>query len=137
MDSEQLKRYNKMSQGRENVYVLQEGVDTPAEKSAFGLPGDVRIMRALNKPKLLPKTIEMLSLWYTKPVPDAPDAYMTVSRSVWENSTGTPKNNNNRIRSEMLLGVNLVRPCPEGCEFTTITHVFTPGVPEIMAKRST
>ena len=134
MDSTQLKRYNKMSQGRENVFVLQEGVDTRTEESAYGIPGDARIMRALNKPKLLPKTMEMLSLWYTKHVQDLPDAYMVVSRSVWENSTGTPKQSN-RLRSEMLLGVNLLRPCAEGCELTTITHVFAPGVPEMLAKR--
>lgn len=134
MDSSQLKKYNKMSQGREDVFVLQEGVDTRPENSVYGFAGDARIMRALNKPKLLPKTIEMLSLWYTKPVPHAPNAYMTVSRSVWENATGTPKHSN-RIRSEMLLGVNLLRPCADGCELTTITHVFAPGVPEVMAKR--
>ena len=102
--------------------------------SLFGFLGDARIMRALNKPKLLPKVIEMLTLSHTRPIPDAPDSYMTVSRSVWENATGTPKHSN-RLRSEMLLGVNLFRPCPEGCELTSITHVFAPGVPEIMAKR--
>ena len=134
MDSSQLKKYNKMSQGREDVFVLQEGVDTRPENSVYGFAGDARIMRALNKPKLLPKTIEMLSLWYTKPIPHAPNSYMTVNRSVWENATGTPKHSN-RLRSEMLLGVNLLRPCPDGCELTTITHVFAPGVPEMMAKR--
>lgn len=134
MDASQLKKYNKMSQGRETVFVLQEGVDTRVEDSPHGFPGDARILRALNKPKLLPKTIEMLSLWYSRAIPDAPDSYMTVSRSVWENATGTPKNSN-RLRSEMLLGVNLMRACPEGCELTTITHVFAPGVPEMMAKR--
>jgi hypothetical protein len=136
LDSSQLKRYNKMSQGREDVLVLQDGVDTCAEDSLYGFPGDARIMRSLNKPKLLPKVIEMLSLWYSRILPYAsPNAYMTVSRSVWENATGTPQKNNHRLRSEMLLGVNLLRPCPEGCELTTITHVFAPGVPEMMAKR--
>lgn len=134
MDSSQLKRYNKMSQGRENVFILQEGVDTTIEQSMYGIPGDARILRALNKPKLLPKTIETLSMWYAKHVQDLPDSYLVVSRSVWENSTGTPKQSN-RLRSEMLLGVNLLRPCADGCELTTITHVFAPGVPEIMAKR--
>ena len=41
------------------------------------------------------------------------------------------------VRSEMLLGVQLLRPVDDGhhCELTTITHVFLPGVPEMLAKR--
>jgi hypothetical protein len=140
LDSSQLKKYNKMSQGREDIFVLQEGVDTTPEASIYGLSGDARIMRALNKPKFLPKTIEMLSLWYSKEVPDAPGAYMIVSRSVWENATGTPKSSN-RLRSEMLLGVNLIRPAPDGrggnsfAELTVIQHVFPQGLPEQLVKR--
>ena len=134
LDSSKVKLYNKMSQGREELLVVQEGVDTEATDSEYGFAGDLKIMRALNKPKLLPKTIEMLSLWYTTPLEVAPDSYMIVSRSVWENESGTPKASD-KLRSEMLLGVQLLRPCSEGCELTTITHVYSPGVPELLAKR--
>ena len=74
--------------------------------SLFGFLGDARIMRALNKPKLLPKVIEMLALLHTQTIPDASDSYMTVSHSIWENTRGTPKHSN-QLCSEMLLGVNL------------------------------
>ena len=140
LDSSQIKKYNKMSQGREDVLILQEGVETISEESQYGFAGDARIMRALNKPRLFPKTIEMLSLWYSQQLKNAPGSYMTVSRSVWEDELGHGSNASNdktMLRSEMLLGVTLLRPCPYGCEITTITHVFSPGVPEIMAKRST
>jgi hypothetical protein len=75
-------------------------------------------------------------------------AYMVVSRSVWEDDSGAtqqlPSTNHHhhnrchsdRIRSEMLLGVQLLRPCTEGCEITTITHVYSPVVPEVMAKNA-
>jgi len=137
LDSTQVKRYNKMSQGREDLLILQEGVDTTADESKYGFAGDAKIVRALVKPKMLPKTIEMLSLWYSKPIESAPGAYMIVSRSVWEEAQVTSPSNHNVLRSEMLLGVQLLRPCSNGkcCELTTVTHVFSPGVPELMAKR--
>jgi hypothetical protein len=145
LDSSQVKTYNKMSVGRDDVLILQEGVETRKESSPYGLAGDVRIMRSLNKPRLLPKTIEVLSLWYTKQLEHVPPGtFMTVSRSVWEDDSGLHKScRNDTLRSEMLLGVTLLRPVPAvgttlyHCEITTITHVFSPGVPEYMAKRAT
>lgn len=137
LDSSQIKKYNKMSQGRSDLLVMQEGVETTAAESEYGFAGDAKIMRSLNKPRMLPKTIEMLSLWYTRVLADSPDAYMIVNRSVWENDSATPQKASNLLRSEMLLGVMLLRPCKggEACELTTITHVYSPGVPEMLAKR--
>lgn len=62
---------------------------------------------------------------------------MTVSRSVWEDDSGVHvEPPSGRLRSEMLLGVHWLRPVGTGAtEMTTITHVFSPGVPEAMAKR--
>jgi hypothetical protein len=137
LDSSQIKKYNKMSQGRSDLLVMQEGVETTAAESEYGFAGAAKIMRSLNKPRMLPKTIEMLSLWYTRVLEDSPDAYMIVNRSVWENDSATPQKSSNLLRSEMLLGVMLLRPCMgvEACELTTITHVYSPGVPEMLAKR--
>jgi hypothetical protein len=137
LDSSQIKKYNKMSQGRFDLLVLQEGVETTAAESEYGFAGDAKIMRSLNKPRMLPKTIEMLSLWYTRVLEHTPDAYMIVNRSVWENDSATTQKSSNLLRCEMLLGVILLRPCKggEACEMTTITHVYSPGVPEVIAKR--
>jgi len=144
LDSSKTGLYNKMSQGREDILILQAGVDTTADESEYGFAGDAKIMRALVKPKMLPKTIEMLSLWYSKPLPNAPPgSYMIVNRSVWEDGQGVTSqsstnqsNNHNMLRCEMLLGVQLLRPVGrDHCELTTITHAFSPGVPEYMAKK--
>lgn len=137
LDSEQVQKYNKMSQGRFTLLSLQSGVETTAQESDHGFAGEAKIMRSLNKPRMLPKTIEMLSLWYTCALKHAPDSFMIVNRSVWENGSATPQTSSNLIRSEMLLGVQLLRPCQGGaaCELTTITHVYSPGVPEVLAKR--
>lgn len=142
LDSSKVKLYNKMSQGRDDVSILQRGVDTKASESSYGFAGDARIHRMLIKPKMLPKTIEVLSLQHSKKLRNEnDDSFMTVSRSVWEDDSGVHvESPSGRIRSEMLLGVQLLRPtvAPDGqmwCEMTTITHVFSPGVPEAMAKR--
>jgi hypothetical protein len=80
---------------------------------------------------MLPKAIEMLSLMKTaNTIENAPGSYMIVSHS------GEHKCTRNTIRSEMLLGVTLIRPVEEMvCELTTINHVYAPGVPEYLAKK--
>lgn len=140
LDSSRIKDYNKISLGREDMLVIQDGVHTTATESPYGFAGLAKIMKNLNKPKLLPKTIEILSLIYAKPLLNAPGAYMTVSRSVFEDDSGQHKCTKHTIRSEMLLGVHLIRPIEsldgtKRCELTTITHIYTPGVPEVLAKR--
>lgn len=138
LDSSQIKLYNKMSVSREDTHIIQASVDTTEEESEYGFAGAAKIMRALNKPKLLPMTLELVSLWNARRLEQAPGSYMIVNRSVWEDSSDMPKPcSDNVVRTEMLLGVQLVRPCNGGrhCELTTITHVYPQGVPEAMAKR--
>ena len=112
---------------------------------------------------VFPKVIETLCIMYITTIPDEPDSYMIVSRSIledesWDSHDNTamiptavsPHNSNvtvptsstTTIRSEMLLNVYFVRPVKEPCnsdycccELTTITHVVSAGVPEIIAKR--
>eukprot|EP00934_Nitzschia_sp_Nitz4_P006238 Nitzschia sp. Nitz4//scaffold25_size161228//34569//36521//NITZ4_002419-RA/size161228-processed-gene-0.40-mRNA-1//1//CDS//3329544553//6228//frame0 len=139
MDSSRIKEYSKMSAGREDLLRIQCGLDTLAHESAFGFPGDCKIVRALNRPRFLPTTIETMSLSYSKPIETSPGSYITVIRSVFEDDSGEHKSPSaNTVRSEMLLGVLLFRPANANetvCEFTTITHVYSPGVPEMIARR--
>ena len=139
MDNSKVKEYNSMSQGRKDVLVIQDDVDMLASESRYGFSGHCRIVKTLNKPRLLPTTIEMISLNYTQPLEIAPNSYMMVQRSVFEDDSGEHKGSNkNTIRSEMLLGVVLIRPAdPDDntCELTNVTHVYSPGVPEMLAKR--
>lgn len=140
MDSSRIKEYNKLSQGRQDLVKIQEGLDTTEEMSLFGFAGDCKMVKALNKLKLLPTAIETLSLSYSKPLTSAPGSYMTVIRSVFEDNSGEHKSPAaNTIRSEMLLGVLLFRPANADhsvCELTNVTHLFSPGVPEMLARRA-
>jgi hypothetical protein len=144
MDSSRVGEYNKMSQGRRDVLYLQRGIDTTADESEYGIPGEAKIVKSLNKPPLIRRKIEVLTLIYARKLKEA-DGYLLVSRSVWENgrANGRPESSpmeKDTVRSEILLGVNIFRPVagPEGgmqqqqqqqyCEMTTITHTHTSGV---------
>jgi hypothetical protein len=133
MDSSRVGEYNKMSQGRNDILYIQKGIDTTADESDYGIPGEAKIVKSLNKPPLIRRKIEMLSLIYARRLEHA-DGYLVVSRSVWEDSSATPQSlAKDTIRSEILLGVNILRPVvgPAGtqyCEMTTITHTHTSGV---------
>jgi hypothetical protein len=139
IDSSKIKQYNKISQGREDLLVIQKGIHTTAAESDLGFSGAAKIIKSLNKPRLLPKTIEMLSLMYSQPLSNAPGSYMTVIRSVFEDDSGEHKITRSTIRFEMMLGVILIRPVDADhtvSELTYIAHVYTPGVPEMLAKRA-
>jgi hypothetical protein len=60
MDSRQVQKYVKFSQGREDVLILQDGIDTLPCESEFGFAGTAKIVRSLLKPRMLPKSIELL-----------------------------------------------------------------------------
>jgi hypothetical protein len=79
----------------------------------------------------------MISLMHSQQINDD-GSYMMVYRSVFEDNTAsgdaTPV-----IRSEMLLGAVLVRPYGNDhqiAELTSITHMYSPGVPEMIARRA-
>jgi START domain len=135
MDSSHVGEYNKMSQGRNDILYIQRGIDTTADKSEYGIPGEAKIVKSLNKPPLIRRKIEMLSLIYARRLEQQADGYLVVSRSVWEDPSATIPQSlaKDTVRSEILLGVNLFRPIvgPAGiqyCEMTTITHTHASGV---------
>lgn len=133
LDSSRVGEYNNMSQGRHDVHVLQKGIDTTAEESELGIPGEAKIVKSLNKPPLIRTSIEMLSLIYAHHLEHS-DGYLCVSRSVWEDSSASVKSapSKDTVRSEIFLGVNLFRPIPhengQYCEMTTITHAHASGI---------
>lgn len=143
MDSSRVGEYNKMSQGRSDLLYLQQGVHKTAQESKYNIAGEAKIIRALNRPPVIRRNIEMLTLIYARPLEEhtsSSKGFISVSRSVWEDEKGVVSSSDDTIRSEMLLGVSLLREvlAADGqchCELTTITHVHTTAVPEMLAKR--
>ena len=146
-DSKNVPRYNNMSQGREDVLIWQNNVDTKAEDSPYGFPGCAKVMKSYNKIKMIPRLIETVSILHARPLEPSlavPGTYIVVNRSVWEtDEEGSPlqaatdlNNKHKVVRSEMFLGVQLLRPILDGkaTEMTTIAHASAPGVNKTMAK---
>mmetsp|Transcript_3432 Transcript_3432/g.5181 ORF Transcript_3432/g.5181 Transcript_3432/m.5181 type:complete len:276 (+) Transcript_3432:55-882(+) len=145
-DSSRVKEYNNFSLGREDKHVIKEGIDTDDGK----LHGEVKIVRSITSVPMIRKQMELISVLYGRALDEEKDemkGYIIVNRSVWENENRAPSTSadgssggdTNFIRSEMLLGVNLIRELhgeDEGkSELTTITHFFTPGTPTFGARQ--
>lgn len=138
-DSSLVPRYNPLCQGRSDLYTLQDDVHTSEKESPFGFAGCAKIVRSLNKHRLLPKAIEMKILMHARPLEHHKGSYILVSRSVWENDSATLdcQAAKSVIRTEMLLGCSIMRAIDENtCELTQMTHVHSPGVPEMLARRA-
>eukprot|EP00586_Coscinodiscus_wailesii_P004338 CAMPEP_0172482960 /NCGR_PEP_ID=MMETSP1066-20121228/9710_1 /TAXON_ID=671091 /ORGANISM="Coscinodiscus wailesii, Strain CCMP2513" /LENGTH=666 /DNA_ID=CAMNT_0013246543 /DNA_START=81 /DNA_END=2081 /DNA_ORIENTATION=- len=129
-DSARTKEYNKMSMSRTDEFFFQRGIDVKGGR--FG-DGEAKIIRSLNKIPMMKKPMELLSFILLKPV-EKYNGYVTVTRSVCENEDGVIESGET-MRSEMLLSVNLLRGVDDYTELTTVTNVYSPGVPLMIGKR--
>ena len=104
-------------------------------------------MVAISGVPMMRKGFELISLLYARKLDEERDGlngYILATRSVWESEKSAPLGNkdglsesDDYVRSEMLLGVNLVREVKghsDRCELTTVTHFHTPGVNVYVAK---
>lgn len=152
MDSTKVKSYNSMSLGRTDVVVFQEGVDSEAgtNGSGFILDGCAKIVRNVTKPPLSKKLMDFVTVMYARKinvddnvsagiVGRANDGYAVISRAVsggkW-GSSNTGDGSEEKIRSEILMGINLIRSIPgqpEKSEYTAVTHCNSPSVPKMLA----
>lgn len=149
MDSSKVRVYNKMSVGRTDEVVFQKGIDTV--DGEFG-DGESKVVRNLTKPPLVSSLIEFVTCMHARKLreddnlstSEKVDGYIVVSRAVtggeWsednENGNGSSSNN---VRSEILLGVNVLRAVPgqpDKTEITAVTHVYSPLVPQMLAKNA-
>lgn len=145
LDSTKVKQYNKMSLGREDRVFLKKGLNAHDGK----LMGEVKIVRSVSSIPMIRKQIEIISVMYAKKLnveTDGMNGYLIVNRSVWDQEHHAPldthaghEGDDQYIRCEMLLGVNLIRALDgdnDGkCELTTVTHFFTPGAPTFGARQ--
>ncbi|KAL3791250.1 hypothetical protein HJC23_000867 [Cyclotella cryptica] len=150
-DSSQVVKYNKMSIGRVDQFILtQQGttsVHSLQKCPQLGVVGEVKIMSSKSQPPLVRKPLEFKTLFYARLLDKSDDvefdkvAYITVGRSVWETPEGTTDGkDSSTTRCEILLSVNLVRDVTtdsgtQCCELTSITHAVSPGVPMFLGKQ--
>ncbi|KAL7544604.1 hypothetical protein ACHAWF_007980 [Thalassiosira exigua] len=155
MDSSRVKAYNKMSLGREDLEVFQEGIDS--QGGAFG-DGESKVVRNLTKPPMISSLVEFVTCMHARKLrPDdadvlgidrPTDGYVVVSRAAtggrWNDDDGggdggggTGGGGEKRVRNEILLGVNVLRELPGDPTktiLTSVTHVHSPLIPPMLAK---
>jgi hypothetical protein len=128
MDSNRVKVYNKMSLGRTDVTLFQSGIRT---KSKEWGEGETKIVKNKTKPPMISKTMVFTTLMHARKMSDS--SYVVVSRAVSDGEGDVEEGNT--IKSEIMLGVNILRPLTESsCELSSVTHVNSPLVPSRMAK---
>ena len=126
MDSAKVKTYNAMSLGRTDVRVYQKGIG--ASSREYGV-GETKIVRNRTQPPLTKKTLTFTTLMHARELENG--TVLVVSRAV-NDPDGAMEG---EVKSEILLGVNVLRPISSHeCELTSVTHVQSPLVPEYLAK---
>ena len=151
MDSEKVQSYNKMSLGRADEVIFQEGIDNDADDAPMGIGGEAKIVRNLTKPPLSKKLMEFVTVMYARRLKaddkvgigimggSYEDGYAVVSRAVSGGQWGSGNQDgeeSERTRSEILLGMNLIRTVPGEagkCEVTAVTHCNSPSIPKMLA----
>lgn len=148
MDSSKVQSYNKMSLGRKDEVVFQEVIDSDSESGPLGIAGEAKIVRNLTKPPLAKKLMEFVTVMYARRINSdddvepglmgGQDGYAVISRAVaggkW--SQKAEDQEDERTRSEILIGMNLIRNIPgedDKCEVTAVTHCNSPSVPQMLA----
>jgi len=128
LDSSRVKVYNKMSIGRSDIRNIK------CDK------GVAKIVKNVTKPPMTKKNIESVTLMHSRQL-DETGTYIVVSRAaiIPERTTCNEGDDEDCGKSEILLGVNLLEPIDEdnalGSRMTSITHVYSPALPVLVAKR--
>ena len=133
LDSSRVKTYNKMSVGRKDVRVMQSGVD---KHGHFG-HGETKIVRNITKPPVAKKKMLAVTMMHgrqLRPTDGITEGgYVVVSRAVGDPAVETE----DYMLSEILLGVNVLRNTNvlDQCRMTSVTHVYSPNLPTMLASR--
>jgi len=123
LDSSRINEYNKMSLGRTDMVVLQEGMDGPFK-------GITKIVK--NESKVMRKTMQLVTLLHSRPLPCTKDAFMIVSRAVTR-----PSDPVDLFKTEILTGVNILLPVGTSndcCFMINVNHMKSP-IPLMIAKK--
>jgi hypothetical protein len=126
MDSSRVIQYNQWSLGRMDVRTILCGEGDRQLHQA-------KIVRHRTQPPLTSQPMVSTTFLHARPIPDVSGAYVVVSRAVPDLGVSTTSN-----RSEILLGVNRLEPCPHdsnSCLMTSVTHVYSPALPAVLATR--
>lgn len=125
LDSNRVTTYNQWSQGREDCWVATNEDDCAKQ---------TKIVKSRTQPPLGAKTMVSVTLLHAAPW-GSEGGWVVVSRSPGGNSFFDPDDSSSS-RSDILLGVNLLQPLDDdSCILTSVTHLFSPAIPLMLAER--
>ncbi|CAJ1947000.1 unnamed protein product [Cylindrotheca closterium] len=132
VDSGRVKEYNKLSLGREDLVVFQNDMQ---EKGPFGC-SVTKVMKSVSKPPMIRTNMVFVSVLHARELEDG-SGFLIVTRAVHhpENEMGGSAN---VIKSEILMGVNLIRKingADNQCLMINVNHIRSPMVPMMIAKK--
>jgi hypothetical protein len=135
VDSSRVKEYNKLSLGRTDLVTFDGNLQTPGP---FG-NSVTKVMKSVTKPPLIRKTLVFVSLLHAKELVDG-SGYLIVTRAVHHHKEEEEEDTaiGNVVKSEILMGVNLIRKIegqPSRCLMINVNHIRSPMVPLMVAKR--
>lgn len=127
VDSTRVKEYNKMSAGRDDILVLHDD-ENCVTKVCIG------------RSKVIGKTLMLKSLLHMEQLPGGGDqgGYVIVSRAVAYAGDSEVAEDPKIIHSEMLMGLNVIRPVEgekDRCVLINVNHLRSPMIPMMLAKR--
>lgn len=137
VDSSRVKEYNHMSLGRTDLLVLQDNLhEEQADAGIFG-KSCTKVMRAETQPPFIRKSLQFVSILHATALEDGA-GYLIVTRAVTQASEIGVATTFDVLRSEILMGVNVIRKI-EGhdnrCLMINVNHIRTPMVPLFVGKR--
>ena len=126
MDSTRVKSYNSLSLGREDLKIMP-----PSITHNSNLQQESKIVRNVVQLPVSNSKVESVTLLHTRQLDNG--SHLLVSRAMG----GTKYASGGKVgRSFILLGVNLFEPVAgssDECRMTAVTHVYSPGVPLMLA----
>jgi hypothetical protein len=131
LDSNRVKEYNGMALGRTDIMVMPGDLE---EDGPFG-KSVTKVVRSESKPPLLRKVLQFESIMHAKELEDG-SGYLLVSRAVTQADHGVFEPN--ILRSEILMGVNMIRKLQgdeNRCLMINVNHIRAPMVPMMIAKK--
>jgi hypothetical protein len=132
VDSTRVKEYNKLSQGREDLVVFQNDM---IHDGPFGC-SITKVMKSISKPPMIRKHMVFDSILHAKELEDG-SGYVVVTRAV-HHPNKESSGSSNIIKSEILMGVNVIRKIKgsdERCLMINVNHIRSPMVPVMVAKK--
>jgi hypothetical protein len=131
LDSGRVQLYNKFSLGRTDVSIMQKGLD---HHGPFGI-GETKVVENLAQPPIISKKMLSVTLMHVGPLPPEchKSGYLVVSRALGGKQI---EESNQVVRNYVLLGVNLLEDLgDQKCLITTVTHLYSPALPNFLAAR--